>query len=329
MSKPFCFFRLCAGLLSYCLATAASIAQPTSPANLKPVIATLSPAASNAAILGVAKAGSRVVAVGDHGVVLLSDDGISFRQAKHVPVSSGLTSVSFVDERNGWASGHWGVVMNTSDAGETWTIQRIETSVDRPIFSIHFWNSNEGIAVGLWSLILKTNDGGKTWAEVKPTTPAELQKTEINLYSIFGKGPHNIHVAGERGYVLSSSDGGTSWKFDNTGVKASLWAGAVSEQGELFVGGLRGAFLKSSNQGSTWTTVDLGTKNSITAIVAEGMHVAAFGIDGLAAISNDRGTTYLNANRADRKSITSAMHTKGGYLLFSDKGLVGELGIER
>lgn len=48
--------------------------------------------ATQATMLDAVWAGERVVAVGDHGVVLLSDDqGKRFRQARSVPVSTQLT----------------------------------------------------------------------------------------------------------------------------------------------------------------------------------------------------------------------------------------------
>jgi photosystem II stability/assembly factor-like uncharacterized protein len=302
-------------------------AQQSAERHLEPFPASISPVASTSAILGVSRAGNRIVAVGDHGVILLSDDGVTFRQAKQVPVSSGLTSVSFVDERNGWAAGHWGVVLHTADGGDTWTLQRVDTSVDRPIFSIHFWNTNDGVAVGLWSLILRTKDAGKTWVPIKPVSPPELQKTEINLFSIFGTAPNDLFVAGERGYVLRSFDGGETWNYANVGVKASLWAGAQNHLGDIFVGGLRGAFLHSTDKGRTWQSIDLKTKSSITDIKASGENVAAFGLDGLTAFSKDGGVTFTTVIRANKRAITSALPHGSGYLVFSDKGVVGVLGL--
>ena len=72
--------------------------------------------ASTAEVLGVAFAGRRIVSVGDHGVVLLSDDaGKTWRQARSVPVDSALASVAFVDDKRGWAVGHAGVVLASAD----------------------------------------------------------------------------------------------------------------------------------------------------------------------------------------------------------------------
>src|SRR5450830_215397 len=82
-----------------------------------------SPKALRAATLAVTRAGARLVAVGERGTVLLSDDaGEHWRQAS-VPVRVTLTSVRFVNERTGWAAGHLGVILRSDDAGQTWIKQ--------------------------------------------------------------------------------------------------------------------------------------------------------------------------------------------------------------
>ena len=116
--------------------------------------------AATAMLLASTLAGQRMVAVGDHGVVLLSDDnGSHFRQARTVPFDATLTGVSFIDGKQGWAVGQWGAILHSADGGETWAFQRIDTSVDRPLFAVHFFDANKGVAVGLWSLVLATSDG--------------------------------------------------------------------------------------------------------------------------------------------------------------------------
>src|SRR3546814_12970323 len=72
-------------------------------------------------INGLARAGDRVIAVGQRGHILLSDDdGAHWAQAK-VPVSSDLTAVSFPTARDGWAVGHDGVVLAIQCGGTKWT----------------------------------------------------------------------------------------------------------------------------------------------------------------------------------------------------------------
>lgn len=109
--------------------------------------------ATQATMLAAGWAGERVVAVGDHGIVLLSDDqGRQWRQARSVPLSTPLTGVSFVDARHGWAVGHWGAILSTADGGESWQVQRLSSEEDRPLFAVHFFDARQGVAVGLWSL---------------------------------------------------------------------------------------------------------------------------------------------------------------------------------
>src|SRR5439155_22896850 len=80
--------------------------------------------AARALLMGIARAGGRLVAVGEHGLVVLSDDnGIAWRNAAQVPVDATLTAVRFADEKLGWAIGHLGMVLRTDDGGEHWVKQ--------------------------------------------------------------------------------------------------------------------------------------------------------------------------------------------------------------
>src|ERR1019366_5309785 len=101
---------------------------------LKQQSARINPYASEEMILGATYADKRLIAVGDHGTILLSDDdGKKFRQAKSVPTRATLNSVSFANKSIGWAAGHWGTILKTTDGGDTWTLQRTDTSTDRPL----------------------------------------------------------------------------------------------------------------------------------------------------------------------------------------------------
>ena len=95
-------------------------AAPVADALVRPALPVAAPA--RATLLGVAPAGARLVAVGERGIVALSDDaGQTWRQGR-VPVSVTLTAVRFIDARNGFAVGHGGVVLASTDGGETWEV---------------------------------------------------------------------------------------------------------------------------------------------------------------------------------------------------------------
>jgi len=150
---------------------------------------------TRAGMLSATSAGKRIVAVGDHGTVLLSDDdGRTWRQAHDVPTRLMLTSVCFTDDMRGWAAGHWGVVLHTEDGGDSWKLLRQDTSVDQPLFSVYFMDRKQGLVVGLWSLALRTSDGGLHWTSVNMPAPPGRQSRPEPLPDLPGqRGWHPVH----------------------------------------------------------------------------------------------------------------------------------------
>ncbi|MBN2975750.1 YCF48-related protein [Pseudomonas sp. FP597] len=290
---------------------------------LQPSPAAHSVQALRSPILAAAWAGSRVVAVGADGVVLLSDDQArSFRQADDVPVSSTLTGVSFVDAEHGWAVGHWGAVLATTDGGRRWQVQRLITEEDRPLFSVHFFDAQHGVAVGLWSLVLVTQDAGKTWVEQEANS--ELKDlADLNLTSLFADNSGSVYATAEQGRVLYSADKGNSWRYLNTGYAGSLWCGLSLDSQTLLVGGQRGTLLRSEDAGQTWTRINLDTTRSITSIASDGADVLLVGLDGLQRRSRDGGKTFFAVPNDVGDSLTVALPTPGDkWALFSRHGLV-------
>ncbi len=311
-----------AALLALAGPVAAQVPAEAPPLAITP--AALSSAASLAPMLAAARAGKRIVAVGDYGIVLLSDDdGKSFRQAGGVPVASTLTGISFVDDKNGWAVGHSGVIIHTADGGEKWTLQRSDSAVDRPLFSVYFFDAKDGVAVGLWSLILVTDDGGKTWTSVTPPSPPEGGKADRNLFRLFASPQGSLFVAAERGVVLRSDDRGRNWRYLNTGYKGSFWSGLALSDGTLIVAGLRGTVYRSTDDGRSWANVPIGSKSSLTDLVEVGGKVIGVGLDGVQIESADRGANFTWTQRDDRLPMTALVRAgQDGLVRFSKRGVV-------
>ena len=130
------------------------------------------PLAAQSLLLDLAVAGTRLVAVGERGHVLLSDDqGATWRQAKSVPTRVMLTAVFFADAEYGWAVGHDETILNTVDGGETWTRSHFAPEAQQPLLDLWFANRVSGIAVGAYGAYFTTNDGGSTWASAKFAPP--------------------------------------------------------------------------------------------------------------------------------------------------------------
>lgn len=315
--------RTSALILALLASTLALAQAPAALAPLQPQAARLSSAAMLAPMQGATRAGKRMVAVGDYGTILLSDDeGKTFRQSAKVPVSSTLTAVSFADDKNGWAVGQWGAILYTADGGESWSIQRLETQEDRPLFSVHFFNAQEGIAVGLWSLVLRTQDGGKTWAAMDLPAPPDGGKADRNLFKVFASSQGSLFIAAERGIVLRSNDHGQTWQYLNTGYKGSFWSGVALKDGTLLVGGLRGTIYRSTDDGHSWQAVVSGSKSSVTDLIEATGRVIGVALDGVSLESSDGGTSFTWRQRDDRLSLTAALAGTQGVVRFSRHGVI-------
>ena len=79
--------------------------------------AKVSALAIHSPLSGTARAGERVIAVGQRGHILFSDDAGQHWQQAAVPVSCDLTAVNFSSPSQGWAVGNDGVICTAATAG--------------------------------------------------------------------------------------------------------------------------------------------------------------------------------------------------------------------
>jgi photosystem II stability/assembly factor-like uncharacterized protein len=284
-------------------------------------------AAGGALLAAATTAGGRIVAVGDHGVILLSDDGKKYRQARSVPTRTMLTSVTFVDRNTGWAAGHDGVVLKTMDGGEHWSLLRQQYGQEQPILSIWFADANRGLAVGLFGMALSSSDGGLTWSEIKLSNGDAADR---HLYRIIATGSGALLITAEAGTVFRSEDGGKHWEVIDSGEKGSLWSAvAFSENGASTVVavGMRGHIIRSTDDGKSWQAIASGTTQSLTDIgqLADGGLVAG-GMGGTLLFSSDGGRHFRLRHSAGDEPITALLQAPGAgkpaLALFSLAGVV-------
>jgi photosystem II stability/assembly factor-like uncharacterized protein len=278
---------VCASLMVCGLAAAAAQGEALKPPLARPAIALRNP--QHAAMMGLAHAGDRLVAVGEHGTVLLSDDaGGHWRQAASVPVSATLTAAQFINARTGWAVGHYGVILRSDDGGDHWTRQldglqaaqlrlaeakdsgqpklvaearrMVQEGADKPLLALHFQNDKEGLASGAFGLLLATGDGGATWRSLS----ARLDNPKgAHLYALQRDGAQLL-LAGEQGLLLHSADGGTSFQRIATPYQGSWFCAAFEADGGWLLAGLRGNVQRSRDQGKTWVALNSPAPVSFT-----------------------------------------------------------------
>jgi len=275
-------------------------------------------------ILAVAVVGKKIVGVGLRGLIVLSDDGgATWRQAQ-VPVQSDLTALSFPTQTRGWVVGHDGVILTTSDMGETWIKQydgkiaatalpeyyqkriaagdasmqryldqtRLNATVPAslPYLGVYFKNEQVGYVVGSFGSIIMTQDGGKTW---EPLLHQIDNEQFFNLNDIQPIGS-TLYIVGERGII---------WKLDpmkqrfvslSTGYLGSFFSIAGHGGDMLLAVGLGGTAFRSVDAGATWHQVQLGTSMNLTSIstTADGQRPLIVSQDGEVFIGDADWKTF-------------------------------------
>lgn len=273
-------------------------------------------------LIHATRAGDRIVAVGEWGHVVLSDDnGETWRQAKMVPTRNTLTSVAFTDAQNGWAVGYDALILYTSDGGETWTEQYSNTEQDDVLLTLWFENAEHGIAFGAFGLTIETTDGGKTWT---PRPLIEGSEDDFHLNYAFQAPDGALYIAAEAGFIYRSLDKGASWTTLETGYEGSFWAGIGMPDGGVVVMGMRGNVYRSEDKGESWAVVKTGTKQSLTnGITLEDGRFVAVGMAGTVLSSSDQGRSFSMTARKDRKAYSAVLPVAGGdVLLFGEAGIL-------
>jgi photosystem II stability/assembly factor-like uncharacterized protein len=269
----------------------------------------ISKKALHGVMLAIANAGPRLVAVGERGTVLLSDDaGNTWRQVT-TPVQVSLVAVQFINAKSGWAVGNLGVVLHTTDGGETWSKQLdgiraadivakaastpeeqtaaqhlVNDGPDKPFLDLYFQDELNGYIIGAYNLIFKTTDGGKSWQSWQKhvTNPKGL-----HLYGLRPAGG-TLFLVGEQGILFRSTDHGETFKPIDSPYKGSFFGLVASKSGQIVIYGLRGNAFWSGNQGRTWKKID--TRLEVT--FADGIELS----DGSLALVSQAGDVLISHN---------------------------------
>jgi len=299
-------------LLASLAACGSAWSAPVGPALDRPALAVHAP--SHAVLLGAALAGDRWVAVGERGLAIVSDNrGQAWRQAR-VPVSVTLTAVAFAGSQHGYATGHGGTVLGTSDGGQTWTrlldgraiasmmqeaatrsgdaAQRkaaermVADGPDKPLLDLVVTSAAEAFVIGAYGMALATSDGGKTWSLASGLLD---NPKGLHLYAVRRRG-QVVVIAGEQGLLLRSEDAGRSFRRLAAPYQGSFFTLELPSVNDIVAAGMRGNVWRSADAGSSWQQLPLPWPAAITG--------SSLRQDGSFVLASQAGQLFAGAGTA-------------------------------
>lgn len=246
--------------------------------------------------------GSRIVAVGDRGYIVLTDDqGKTWKRAK-APPSPLLTALDFLDDQAGLAVGHDSIILATSDRGETWKQVFSAPAEQRPLLDVIFLTRETAIAVGAYGAYYESADGGKSW------NPKKIVADDKHLNAILDLGGGHLVILGEAGTILASPDAGKTWVSAVSPYKGSFFGGLVANDGAVVAFGMRGRIYRSADKGKTWAQVENPSVANLMGgdKLPDGALVVA-GSAGTALVSRDNGQTFVPLATGSTRAFSKAI----------------------
>lgn len=345
---------LAACAASWCGAAFAAAPQSALPAALqRAALKAARPEQAN--LMAVVRAGNRLIAAGERGLIIYSDDsGQNWTQAQ-VPVSVTLTALRFANDRDGWVVGNMGAVLHSTDGGASW----------RRVFD------------GQQAAALAEQAAQQAWDAVKPdpnNVDHPLNLLLEDAHRLVDEGADkpfldlrlhadgSVLVVGAYGLAYSTSDGGKTWQalmknlpnpngatyygiaerqqeqylFGEQGVllraaaadaafaaltspaSGSLFGGLTTRQGTLMLYGLRGKVYRSAQAGAAWSEVQTPVDASlITGLQLPDDTVLLLGSAGQIVASKDQGQTFTALPLKTRFPFTGAAVAPDGTLIIT------------
>ncbi|MCF6266379.1 MAG: YCF48-related protein [Desulfuromusa sp.] len=278
----------------------------------------MAPLSSRSLLLDAQRIGDNLVAVGERGHILISEDNGDSWEQMSVPTRATLTAVYFIDSQNGWVVGHDQVILRTRDGGRNWALVYENAEAESPLLDIFFLDIKHGYAIGAYGQFLESFDGGNSWKG------RWIGEDDFHLNQMIALGDQ-LFIAAEAGFVYRSDDNGQNWTLLDPDYQGSFFGIFPVAGSRLLLFGLRGHLFRSGDAGETWIQVKTGTEASLTSglRLQDGTLVVS-GLAGTLLTSQDNGNSFILHQDPDRKGFSKMLEAADGSIV-----AVGSFGVTK
>jgi photosystem II stability/assembly factor-like uncharacterized protein len=215
-----------------------------------------------------------------------------------------------------WAVGYWGTLLQSSDAGATWS--RASSGTTATLYDVSFADARHGWAVGEGGLILRSTDGGTSWsrqsARVTDLLDGLERTLDTHLFGVAALSPDEAWAVGDMGVVLRVSDG-EHWahfpipeaSFGDEEIPDRIFnAVSFADARHGWIVGEFGTTLRTADGGLSWSGARTfaGAPDDLylfDVAAADARRAAVVGLAGSILVTEDGGATW-----AARSAETSA-----------------------
>lgn len=266
-------------------------------------------------LLDAISSGKRIVAAGERGFVLFSDNGQHWRVAS----TMGTATLTALAQRGPqlWAVGHDTTILKSTDSGTSWRRVHYTPEAENPLLDIAFVDDQLGFAVGAYGTFLETRDAGTHWRARKIST----QDLHYNAIAVLDS--NTLLIAGEAGTLLRSADAGQNWQALVSPYGGS-WFGIVALNAKTaLLFGLRGKLFRTDNAGEHWTELHTGTTAALMGgrVLSDGRVVVA-GNDGVILVSTDRARSFKRYHPSGHPALATMLASEQQWWLFGERGVM-------
>ncbi|RQO66290.1 hypothetical protein DBR43_29120 [Pedobacter sp. KBW06] len=210
----------------------------------------------------VAYVNSRIIAVGNNGKILLSDNDGKDWKVINSGVSDSFSKIQMTDERTGYIIGYYGTILKTENGGDSWFPISSPDMAYPYLNNFQFYSSLIGFAFGE-NKLYKTIDGGKTWKKMNANFSSDRP------YSAAFTDENNGFICGSGKLLTRTKDGGVTWEritIADPGYNSAFNAITFVNSKTGYMTSSSGIVQKTIDGGNTWTKAGTYTDGSVTRI---------------------------------------------------------------
>ncbi len=189
-----------------------------------------------------------------------------------------------------WVAGAEGLIIRSYDDGRTF--QDVDVGVNEGLNDVFGLNNRVWI-VGDNGTILISTDGGRSFLKSLYTSYSqgsgdpEDRAKRPDLYSVQFTSEKDGVIVGDRGLILTSDNGGFSWREQRSGTTEQLFHLSIRDE-RGWVVGTGGVILHTRDGGRSWYPQQSGTSDDLNRVY--------FVSDKVGLITGDNGALLLSEN---------------------------------